>query len=278
MELARRWDAEILSVDSMQVYRGMDVGTAKPTALDRREIPHHMIDLVEPEQDYSVAEFQREGRLALQGVPTRAVIAGGSGLHFRALVDPMTFAPTDPRVRDELESEPLDELATQLTELDSGASRLIDLKNKRRVVRALEVARLGGGTPTERHESDEAWQVRRYEPELEFDAFGLDPGDLIETRLRDRLKSMIDGGLVAEVRRLSQRLGRSARTAIGYAEILDADSGRMSIEEAFSSIERNTLKLARRQRTWFQRDPRIRWIPWSSDAKDSADRIEELLT
>ncbi len=274
LELARRTGAEIVSVDSMQVYRGMDVGTAKPTVLERREVRHHMVDIVEPDVDYSVSEFSETGRRILDGSNIPLIIVGGSGLHFRSLVDPMSFAPTDPEVRSRLEEIALDSLRAELESIDASAVNHVDLHNKRRVVRALEVYHLGGGTPSERAMTGEAQRLRRYDGDYEFRAFGLDPAEMSEKLIAGRLERMVEGGLVDEVKALAQRLGRTARAAVGYREILDALGGKWSMERAFDEIARNTRKLARRQRTWFQRDPRVQWIPWSSDPIQMCHRIE----
>jgi tRNA dimethylallyltransferase len=277
MELARRTGAEIISVDSMQVYRGMDIGTAKPTVLERREIRHHMVDIVEPEVDYSVSEFSETGRRILEGAGIPLIIAGGSGLHFRSLVDPMSFAPTDPELRPRLDELPLEELRVELESVDAGAAEHVDMHNKRRVVRALEVYRLGSGTPTERAQTAEADRLRRYDADYEFRAFGLDPGERSEELIVKRLQRMRDGGLVDEVTELAQRLGKTARAAVGYREVLDVLEGNQTLDRAFDEIARNSRKLARRQRTWFQRDPRVQWIPWSEDPIQLCDRIQEEL-
>lgn len=277
MELARRTGAEIISVDSMQVYRGMDIGTAKPTILERREIRHHMVDIVEPEVDYSVSEFSETGRRILEGALIPLIIAGGSGLHFRSLVDPMSFAPTDPELRPRLDELPLEDLRAELESVDATASQHVDMHNKRRVVRALEIYRLGGGTPTERAQTAEAGRLRRYDADFEFRAFGLDPGERSEVLIAERLEIMREGGLVDEVRELAPRLGRNARAAVGYREVLDALDGKWTLDRAFDEIARNTRKLARRQRTWFQRDPRVQWIPWAADPAQVCDRIQKEL-
>jgi tRNA dimethylallyltransferase len=277
IELARRLGAEIISVDSMQVYRGMDIGTAKPTILERREIRHHMVDIVEPESDYSVSEFSETGRRILEGASIPLIIAGGSGLHFRSLVDPMSFAPTDPTLRLRLEEIPLEDLRVELELVDTGAGEHIDMHNKRRVVRALEICRLGGGTPSDRAQSAEADRLRRYDADFEFRAFGLDPGEGSDSLVAQRLERMREGGLVDEVRGLAHRLGRTSRAAVGYREVLDALEGKQTLDRAFDEIARNTRKLARRQRTWFQRDPRVQWIPWSEDPIQMCDRIQEEL-
>ena len=276
VRLAERFDAEVISVDSMQVYRGMDIGTAKPTPLERRGIPHHLIDVAEPEEEFTVAEFRRLGRAALETAASPTVIiSGGSGLHFRALVDPMSFAPTDPALRATLENREAGELVSSLLAVDPVAGSVVDLANQRRVIRAFEIYQLTGETPTMRSEMAAAEEVRRYVPEVEFQAVGVDPGGELESRIHTRLGAMRDSGLIEEVRRLGERLGRTARNAVGYREIQDALRGEFTIDEAFSRAASNTRKLARRQRTWFQRDPRIRWIPWIEDPNERTRRVEE---
>lgn len=275
--MAEKLGGSVISVDSMQVYRGMDIGTAKPTVLERRGVPHHLIDIAEPEDEFSVAEFRTLGRRILQAAETPTVITGGSGLHFRALVDPMSFAPTDPTLRDELESTPLDDLVGELLVADPEAGSAADLANHRRVVRAVEVLRITGETPSGRAASAEAGDIRRYVPEIEFTAVGVDPGELVEERVDRRLGEMRSGGLLDEVRGLKDRLGRTAREAVGYRQLLSYLDGEISEDEAFTEAARKTRKLAKKQRTWFQRDPRIRWIPWTEDEADRTQRVLDAL-
>jgi tRNA dimethylallyltransferase len=206
------------------------------------------------------------------------LITGGSGLHFRALVDPMSFAPTDVKVRAELEGTPIEEVVAELRRIDPEADRNVDMANSRRVIRAVEIWRLSGERPSRRASSAEAEDLRRYVPEIEFTAVGVDPGDGLEQRVEARLEEMRAGGLVEEVSGLRQRLGRTARNAVGYREVLDALDGLCSIDESFERAARNTRKLARRQRTWFQRDPRIRWIPWFDDEANRIDRVLEAMS
>lgn len=260
----------------MQVYRGMNIGTAKPTLIERRGVAHHLIDLVDPEEEFSVADYRRLGREVIGSAHVPLIIAGGSGLHFRALVDPMSFAPTDDELRADLEERDLRELVAELIELDPEASTHVDLENKRRVVRAVEIAGLTGETPSVRARSAEAEDLRRYVPDIEFTAVGIDPGSTIDARVGSRLAQMRSGGLVDEVRSLRDRLGRTARSALGYREILDHLEGERSLDDAFETIAQNTKKLARKQRTWFQRDPRIRWIPWTEDESSRVERAMEI--
>lgn len=276
IRLAEHFGAEIISVDSMQVYKGMDIGTAKPTILERRGIVHHLIDVADPSEEFSVATFRRLGQQVLHETGSPAiVISGGSGLHFRALVDPLSFAPTDPEVRRDLEGQDTEQVVSELLEADPDAGAYVDMANPRRVIRAVEIHRLTGETPSERATSATAGDVRRYVPEIEFEAVGVDPGAELEERIDARLRQMRSAGLVDEVRSLAPKMGRTARGAVGYREVLAALEGEMSMDEAFERAAASTKKLARKQRTWFQRDPRIRWIPWIDDPDQRIRRILE---
>ena len=261
----------------MQVYRGMNIGTAKPTVIERKGVVHHLIDVVEPEREFSVADYRRLGREAIASAEAPLILSGGSGLHFRALVDPMSFAPTDDQMRADLEERSLEDVAAELIDLDPDAGSHVDLANKRRVVRALEVTKLTGETPTRRAGSAEAEDLRRYVPDVEFTAVGIDPGPRLDERIDRRLDAMRRGGLLEEVEGLRGRMGRTARSAVGYREMLAHLEGNVSLEEAFEAIGRNTRRLAKKQRTWFQRDPRIRWIPWMDDESDRVERAMEIL-
>jgi tRNA dimethylallyltransferase len=277
VEVAERLGGDVLSVDSMQVYRGMDVGTAKPDLLERRGVAHHMIDVSDPEDDYTVAEFARVGREILSEAEVPTVVSGGSGLHFRAIVDPMSFAPTDSALRKVLESEDLPALVARLTAVDPDVAAHVDLSNRRRVVRAVEIHELTGETPSARAASAEAEDLRRYVARVPFTAVGLDPGELLDERIERRLAQMREGGMVAEVARLWDRMGRNARTAVGYREVAAHVAGQVDERTAFGDAARSTRRLARKQRTWFRRDPRIRWIPWVDDPGERTRRLLEAL-
>ncbi len=278
MRLAEERGADIVSVDSMQVYRGMDIGTAKPDAGDRDRVRHHLLDLVEPEVEFTVADYQAAGvdvldRLASAGRP--AILVGGSGLHFRSLVDPIHPAPTDPELRAELEAASVDDLVDELRRHDPHAGAVLDLANPRRVVRAVEVLRLTGATPTQR--AGATPDLVGYRPARPFVAVGLDPGDSLASRVDRRLEAMVDAGLLDEVRRLRHRLGRTARQAVGYRQLLAVVDGAASVEDGVAAARRATVALARRQRTFFRRDPRIRWVPWHDDISVRVDRSRALL-
>jgi tRNA dimethylallyltransferase len=271
---AARFGASILSVDSMQVFRGMDIGTAKPSIETRRRIAHHMIDVVEPSDDFSAMAFQQRGREVLRNAEQggeRVIIAGGSGLHFRSIVDPMTFAPTDPEIREELEAKTLEELQGLLLALDPRAPTVVDVQNPRRVVRAIEMWRITALTPTERAASVEAEAVRTYLPLVEHASIGLDATKRSPERVSSRFDRMLQDGLVEEVRGLAPRLGRTASQALGYKEFLPVVSEGEGIAVASAETVRATNTLVKRQRTFFRRDPRIEWIPWQDDEQE---RIE----
>lgn len=263
--LARALGAEIVSVDSMVVYRGMDLGTAKPTAPQRRQVAHHLLDVVDPSEAFSVARYQELAREALAGIErrgARALLVGGSGLYLRALVDDLEFPGTDAGTRDDLERE-ADALGAEgmhrrLALADPVAAAKIEPGNVRRTVRALEVAAVTG----QRFSSfAQAW--REY-PAGRVRAVGVDiPREVLARRIHERVVAMMDAGFLEEVRGLVGRgLGEwlTSSKAIGYAEMARHLRGSLSLAEAVDATERRTTGLARRQMSWLRRDPRIRWI------------------
>ncbi|MDQ4005626.1 MAG: tRNA (adenosine(37)-N6)-dimethylallyltransferase MiaA [Actinomycetota bacterium] len=275
--LAERLGAEIMLIDSMTVYRGMDVGTAKPSAVDRRRVPHHLADVADPAAPFSVAAFQRLAAGAREQIldrGNRPFLVGGSGLYFRAVVDGLEFPGTDARLRRSLEAEaaalgpgPLHE---RLAAFDPAAAAKMEPSNARRVVRALEVAALTGRAFSE---YAEPWD--RY-PEGRVRAAGVTvAADVLRTRIEARARDQLDGALLDEVRRLlASGLDRTARQAIGYAEAIDHLQGRLALDEAVERIVRRTRTLARRQLAWFRRDPRIRWF--EADERGASGLIDEL--
>ena len=279
VELARRLGAEILVVDSMTVYRGMDVGTAKPSLENRRQIPHHLIDVADPAEPFSVAQFQQLADDALRDVVARgraALLVGGSGLYYRAVVDDLIFPGTDPELRQTLETEAAalgyEGLYSRLREVDPEAARKIQPSNLRRTVRALEVVGLTG----QRFSSFAgAWDSY---PSSRVRAAGISlPADVRDARIRRRARHMLEGGLVDEVRSLvASGAGEflTASQAIGYLEVVEHLAGRMTIDEVVTRTVRRTRDLARRQMAWFRRDPRIRWFE-TEDPMRSIDEIEE---
>ncbi|MDX1690715.1 MAG: tRNA (adenosine(37)-N6)-dimethylallyltransferase MiaA [Acidimicrobiia bacterium] len=280
LRLARRHGAEIVSVDSMQVYRGMDIGTAKPTPAERAEVPHHLVDVAEPEIAFTVADAQAIGRRVLDDLAERdvpALIVGGSGLHFRALVDPLVSPPSDPALRLELEALAPADAVEALLGADAAAGDLVDLENPRRVVRALEIHRLTGRTPSERAATPEARAVRAYESVVPVVPVGLDPGDDLGTRVTERFDRMLERGLVDEVRDLAPRLGPTSRNAVGYRQLLPVVAGERDLTEGRRRCIDATTSLARRQRTFFGRDPRLRWMEWDDDPDTRTRQVEVVL-
>jgi tRNA dimethylallyltransferase len=250
----------------------MDIGTAKPTPEEQARVPHYMIDLVEPEEEYSVAEFQRTARAIIDsGHHPTVLVVGGSGLHFRAVVDPHAFPPHDPALRRRLEE--LSDPVEALVRLDPQVGEVVDLSNRRRVVRALEVHHLTGLTPSARAATPEAEAIRHYRSVYPFSALGIDPGPELEARIRARVEAMRRDGFLEEVRGLGPRLGKTARLAVGYRQLLRYLGNRVGLSEAWEEVTRATLGLARHQRTYFRRDPRIRWLPWTAATELRADQL-----
>jgi tRNA dimethylallyltransferase len=274
---------EIVNADAYQLYRGMDVGTAKVPVDQRRGIVHHQLDVLDPVDDASVARYQMNARADCDGIAGRggrAVIVGGSGLYVRALLDEMNFPGTDASVRADLEARVEREgrraLHDELARLDSAAAASIGPHNTRRIVRALEVIAITGQPYTANLPRQE--YVR---PSLQI---GLDCSrDLVDERVARRVQRMRDGGLVDEVRALASPdqggqgagLGVTAARAVGYAEILRHFAGDCTLDDAFEQVTANTRRLARKQMGWFGRDPRVHWL--DAAAPDLAARALALV-
>jgi tRNA dimethylallyltransferase len=260
-------DVEIVSLDSMQVYRGLDVGTAKPTVAERAAVPHHVIDVVEPTEEWSAMRHQAAARAAVAGIEARgkrALLVGGTGLYVQAVVDDLRFPGEDPDLRAELEAataEPGGVAAAydELRRRDPDAAEKIDPHNARRIVRALEVIRL-----TAKPFSSFGAGLDQFGPTAFPVRMGgiWVPRDVLNARIAERFAAMRDAGLVDEVQRLldGPPLSRTAEQAIGYKEIIGAISDHGSLDEALDTAVRRTRSFARRQRRWFRRDPRITWL------------------
>jgi len=253
--------AEIVSVDSMLVYRGMDVGTAKPTAEQRVAVPHHMLDLAEPSERFTVARYQELARSALRSV-ARPLLVGGSGLYLRAVLDELAFPPEDPVVRASLEAEAddlgADALYRRLADMDPVAAARIEPGNVRRIIRALEVTAISGA-PFSSFAT--AWD--RYDANRVRAAGIRMDREVQKIRIGERVLAMLRNGWLEEVQGLLDRgFGGwlTASRAIGYAELAEYLDGRLSLDEAAERTVKRTRELARRQMAWFRRDPRIRWF------------------
>lgn len=258
-------DVEIVSVDSMQVYRGLDIGTAKATAPERAAVRHHLIDVADAEEEWSVARFQSEARQAVADIESRgrrALLVGGTGLYVQAVVDDLRFPGEDLALRAELETwtvEPGGVAAAhaELVRVDPDAAARIDPHNARRIVRALEVIRLTGQPFSSFGPGVGAFGPTAFP--VQMVGVWL-PREALATRIAARMDVMRAAGLLDEVRSVRDRMSRTARQAIGYKELIGHLDGETTADDAFATIERRTRSFARRQRMWFRRDPRITWM------------------
>lgn len=267
IQLAQQLDAEIVSLDSRQIYREMDIGTAKPTADQQRAIPHHLIDCVDVDQPFSVAEYQRLADIAIAEIwerSKRVMAVGGAGLYFRGIIEGLFDGPgADVEIRAKLQRE-ADEhgnvaLHERLRQCDPEAADRTHPNNLVRVIRALEVYELTGKPISALQQQ---WKME--EPRYPFWAFGLDmPREVLYRRIEDRVDLMVEAGLVEEVKGLLDRgypRNCVAMQSFGYKELTDYVDGVRTLDEAIALLKQNTRRFAKRQLTWFRKDPRIEWI------------------
>ncbi len=263
VDLAREVGGEVVNADSMQLYRGMDIGTAKLEPAERGAVPHHLLDVWDVRQTASVADYQRIAREAIDGILARGrvpIIVGGSGLYVRAVLDNLNFPGTDPLVRERLEAELADRgparLHARLSRLDPAAASAILPGNGRRIVRALEVIELSGRPFSA--------TLPSYESVYRAVQIGLHmPRERLDERIEERVAGMWRAGFVAEVRQLEAaglRAGRTASRALGYAQVLRFLADDWPQERARDETVRATRRFARRQEAWFRRDPRVSWL------------------
>ncbi len=261
LELASRFPVEIVSADSRTVYRGMDIGTAKPSVSERARVPHHLLDVVDPDEPYTLAEYQAQALAAIAEVRSRGqvpVLVGGAGLYVSAVCDGLRLpnVPPDHEFRSALEEQPWEVLQQRLVAIDPESASRIDPKNKRRVIRALEVHR-ATGVPFS------AWQQRSPPPFTPcFIGLSVARAELYR-RIDARIDEWLAGGLLDEVRALLERgypPTLPSMSSIGYREVASALRGVMGLEEATSQMKLATHAYARRQLTWFRRDARIEWL------------------
>lgn len=281
MALARRHlergePVELVSVDSMAVYRGMDIGTASPSAADRDEVPHHLVDLVDPDHDFSVAEFRDAAIEVIEEIGSRGavpILVGGTGLYLRAVIDRLELPGRYPEVAASLEQQPdTRALHERLAQLDPVAASRIELDNRRRVVRALEVT-LGSG----RRFSSYGPGLDQH-PSTPFVQVGLAlERDELARRIAERFRSQMDAGLLDEVRALAAApsgLSRTAAQALGYRELLAHLRGECSLDDAVELSIRRTRQFAVRQIRWFRRDPRITWFDVALGDEQLLDAVD----
>ncbi|MCB2413736.1 tRNA (adenosine(37)-N6)-dimethylallyltransferase MiaA [Demequina sp. TTPB684] len=272
--------AEIINADSMQFYRGMDIGTAKLPVSERRGVTHHQLDTLDVTEDASVARFQESARAdvaAIHARDLRAIVVGGSGLYLRALLDRFDFPGTDPDVRARLEARAEAEgpgiLHRELAAVDAAAAAKIHPRNAKRIVRALEIIEVAG---------DYASSLPRHEYAAPAVQIALElPYAALDERIDARVERMWADGLVDEVRKLVDaglREGVTARRAVGYAETLAHLDGEFDAEQARELIARNTRRLARKQDRWFRPDPRVKWVAAPVDAADVPRAARDALT
>ena len=268
LDLAQELDAEVINADSMQLYRGMDLGTAKVPVTERRGIVHHMLDVLDVTQTANVADYQREARAIVDQIQARGkrvVVVGGSGLFIQGLLEDLQFPGSDPAVRERLtaEAEQLggEVMYQRLVDIDPQAAKNILPTNVRRIVRALEVIELTGQAPTTTLQ-----QLPEVIPSIRI-GLRRDRADL-DQRISNRVELMWNQGLVAEVESLEKvglREGLTASKALGYAQVLDFMAGEITEAEAKERTISSTRRYVRRQESWFNRDSRIQWLEADSD-------------
>jgi len=263
LELARvEPSVEIISADSMQVYRGMDIGTAKPSLAEQTEVRHHVIDIVDPSEEFGLAQFQEAATAARSEIEARdgwPVIVGGTGLYVQAVVDKLVLPGQYPEVRASLESEPdTTRLFRRLQDLDPLASSRMESTNRRRILRALEVT-VGSGEPF----SSFGPGMTAY-PTTEYRLIGIDRDrSVLDERIAQRYEAQIAAGFLDEIEGLlaaEHPLSATAAQALGYKELIEHVRGHVSLDEALELANKRTRRFARRQQRWFRRDPRITWL------------------
>ncbi len=267
---------EIVSCDSMAVYRGLDVVADKPSEEERAAVTHHLIDVVDANEEFTVVEYRERARAAIDAIAARGAVpmlVGGSGLYFRGVVDELGFAPTSPDVRARLEREDPDQLFARLAEADPLSAERLDPRNVRRVVRAVEVLELTGRRPSELR-GDWGRPDERYD----LTAVGLTrEREELFGRVAERVSRQLESGLVDEVARaLRAGLSRTSEQAVGVKEMVPVVRGEASVEEAVTELVRNAKAFVRRQLSWFGADERVLWVDVS--AKGWGEAREEIVS
>jgi tRNA dimethylallyltransferase len=261
--LAEQLNGEIISVDSMQVYRGLDIGTAKPSAAERRRVRHHLIDVADLNESFDAAQFARSAQAAVREIQSRGrlpILCGGTGLYFKAFLDGLGDAPpADAALRAELEATPLPDLLRELEKRDPAAFAKIDRKNPRRVIRAIEVIRLTG-KPFSAQRAD--WAGSSEKEALPFFGLSRSSADL-HARINVRVDLMFERGLVEETKHLLPHglaENKFALQAIGYRQVVEHLHGERDLAATIELVKIRTRQFAKRQMTWFRKHGRMRWI------------------
>ena len=277
MHLAKRLGGEIISVDSMQVYCGLNIGTAKPSAEEQAEVPHHLIDVAQLSEAFDAAQFVRLAKSASESILSRGripIFCGGTGLYFRALMEGLgNSPPSDELLRDELSLLPFESLVAELKIKDPKAAKQIDLKNPRRVLRAVEVIRLTGRPYSEQRIG---WDKLKRAPENLF-CINREV-DVLNQRIHKRVDEMFSLGLIEETQILIKRGlrdNRNACQALGYRQVLDLLDGELSLESVIDKVKIKTRQFAKRQRSWFRNQMQCDLLDWPED--ENVDSFCELL-
>lgn len=259
IELAKKINGEIISADSRLVYKGMDIGTAKPTIDEMQEIPHYMIDVVEPEYNYSVGLYVKEAKKRITDIISRGkvpIVAGGTGLYFRVLLENYDLPDVKPdyELRKELSSYSYEELLEMLTKLDEKAANSVEKNDKKKLIRYIEIIKLAGKP------LDLVRGVKEKEFNVEWVGLNF-PREILYDRINKRVDLMIEQGLIDETKKLLQKHGRISNITdtIGYREVLSYLDGELSLDEAKDKLKQNTRNYAKRQLTWFRKNEQINW-------------------
>jgi tRNA dimethylallyltransferase len=261
IELAKKLGGEIISADSMQVYRGMDIGTAKPTMEERQGIPHHLIDIKDPDESWTVSDFVERAN-GLTGSLAHPIIVGGTGLYLWSLLEGFSFpiTPADKELRDKLEKESLAELYSRLSTVDPGAAKKIHPNDQKRIIRALEVFELTGKPISQLQKTGSRANGLTGEQII----IGLNlPKDTLYERINQRVDSMLEKGLIDEVKGLLAKGYSKALPsfqALGYKEVVEYLDGKWNKEQMIEELKKRTRNFARRQMTWFKRFKNVRWV------------------
>ncbi|MDD6308653.1 MAG: tRNA (adenosine(37)-N6)-dimethylallyltransferase MiaA [Clostridia bacterium] len=264
--LAKRINGEVISADSMQIYRGMNIGTAKPTTDEMQGIPHHLLDVAEPEENFSLEKFATLAHATIQEIVSRGkipILAGGTGLYIDTVAENRALSADsfDPKIRKKLEErwekEGAEKLYVELSQIDPTAADKLHIAEKRRIIRALEIFYTTGKTKT--------WHAEKKSEKIyNYFIFAIElPRNILYNRINRRVEDMLAAGLMEEVRDLHTRLyGKetTAKQGVGYKELFWYLDGRATFEEAVSLLKRNTRRLAKRQMTWFRANPSIYWL------------------
>ena len=258
IELAKKINGEIISADSRLVYKGMDIGTAKPTIDEMQEIPHYMIDVVEPEYNYSVGLYVKEAKKHITDIISRGkvpIVVGGTGLYFRVLLENYDLPDVKPdyELRKELSSYSYEELLEMLTKLDEKAANSVEKNDKKKLIRYIEIIKLAGKP------LDLVRGVKEKEFNVEWVGLNF-PREILYDRINKRVDLMLENGLETEARNMLSKVGVTSKQAIGHKELLPYINGEISYDEAVENLKRATRRYAKRQLTWFRRNDEINWL------------------